>query len=243
MTASPTITSPAMTRIGVILGTAPYMSPEQARGKAVDKRTDIWAFGCVLYEMLAGRTPFAGETLPDTLAAILEREPDWSLLPEATPSAIQRLLQHCLEKDSRHRLRDIGDARIDIDDARSLGSRSAATDGTLALRHNLPAELTSFVGRRKELTELARVLGSSRLLSLTGAGGAGKTRLALRLASDLVKEFPDGVWFVDLAPISTPELVPQTIASAVGIREAPQQSMRDAVTQEPSPSRTSARAG
>ena len=83
---SPTITTPAMTQAGMILGTAAYMSPEQARGKAVDKRTDIWAFGCVLYEMLAGHLAFKGETLSDTIAAILEREPDWGALPAATPA-------------------------------------------------------------------------------------------------------------------------------------------------------------
>ena len=100
---SPTLTA-AATRAGAILGTAAYISPEQARGKPVDKRTDIWAFGCVLYEMLAGRATFACETLTDTLAAILEREPDWRILPEATPSTIRRLLQRSLEKDSKRRL-------------------------------------------------------------------------------------------------------------------------------------------
>jgi serine/threonine protein kinase len=105
------------TREGVLLGTAAYMSPEQARGKVVDKRTDIWAFGCVLYQMLTGRKAFAGDTLSDTVAAILEREPDWSALPETTPSPIRRLLQRCLEKDPKRRLHDIADARIEIEDA------------------------------------------------------------------------------------------------------------------------------
>ena len=114
---SPTVLGDA-TREGIILGTAPYMSPDQARGKPVDKRTDIWAFGCVLYEMLTGRRPFPGETLSDVLAAILGREPDWALLPAATPDAIRRLLRRCLEKDETLRLRDIADARLDIDDAR-----------------------------------------------------------------------------------------------------------------------------
>jgi len=94
-------------------------------------------------------------------------------------------------------------------------------------RHNLPADLTSFVGRRKELLELPAVLTSSRLLSLTGAGGVGKTRLAVRLACGLVNEFPDGVWLVDLAPLSVPDLVPQTIATVLGVREGPQRSARD----------------
>jgi serine/threonine protein kinase/Tol biopolymer transport system component len=113
---SPTMTGPGlMTDSGVILGTAPYMSPEQARGKAVDKRADIWAFGCVLFEMLTGRRPFAGETTSDTIAAILTRDPDWSALPSATPPKLRALIQRCLEKDARSRLRDIGDARIEIE--------------------------------------------------------------------------------------------------------------------------------
>ena len=93
------------------------MSPEQARGRPVDTRTDIWAFGCVLYEMLTGRAAFGGATLTDTLAAIVQREPEWPALPAATPPAVYRLLRRCLEKDSKSRLRDVGDARIDITDA------------------------------------------------------------------------------------------------------------------------------
>ena len=91
------------------------MSPEQARGHQVDKRADIWAFGCVLFEMLTGRVAFAGDTASDTIAKILEREPDWSVLPSATPVPIRRLLFRCLAKDSKQRLRDVGDVRIEID--------------------------------------------------------------------------------------------------------------------------------
>ena len=111
-------------REGVIAGTIAYMSPEQARGKPVDKRTDIWAFGCVLYEMLTARPAFRGDTNSDTIAAIIEREPDWSCLPTQTPPSIRRLLQRCLEKDPKRRLRDIGDARLEIEEA--LGSPAAA---------------------------------------------------------------------------------------------------------------------
>jgi len=93
------------------------MSPEQARGQAIDKRTDIWAFGCVLYEMLTGHVAFPGKTIPDTLAGILEREPNWALLPATTVPAIRRLLERCLEKDLKRRVRDIGDAAIELSDA------------------------------------------------------------------------------------------------------------------------------
>ena len=113
------------TREGVILGTAAYMSPEQARGLTVDKRTDVWAFGCVLYEMLSGRPAFGRETLTDTLAAILEREPDWAALPPSVPDSVRRLLARCLEKDPRRRLRDIADAPmqldVDLDSTRMAG--------------------------------------------------------------------------------------------------------------------------
>src|SRR5687767_1771891 len=104
---SPTITSPAMTQPGMILGTAAYMSPEQAKGRAADRRSDIWAFGCVLYEMLTGRRAFDGEDVADTLAAILRGEPDWSQLPHDTPPAVAALIKRSLEKDRRRRIGDI----------------------------------------------------------------------------------------------------------------------------------------
>ena len=103
------------TQAGMILGTAAYMSPEQAKGKAVDKRADVWAFGCVLYEVLTGKQTFSGETLTDTLAAVVRGEPDWEALPAGTPTAIRKLLARCLTKDPRQRLRDIGEARIAVD--------------------------------------------------------------------------------------------------------------------------------
>ena len=112
---SPTVTVEG-TRDGVILGTAAYMSPEQTRGRAIDRRTDIWSFGCVLYEMLTGTRAFAGETTSDLIVAILETQPDLSRLPAETPPSVRRLLQRCLEKDVRRRLRDIADARADIED-------------------------------------------------------------------------------------------------------------------------------
>ena len=117
---------------GMIVGTAGYMSPEQARGLPVDKRTDIWAFGCVLYEMLAGRTAFAGDTLSDTIAAILERDPDWSTLPADTPRAIRRLLQRCLEKQPKQRLRDMGDARVELEEI--IAAPNADLDAGVALQ-------------------------------------------------------------------------------------------------------------
>jgi serine/threonine protein kinase len=114
-TTSPTVTS-AQTRDGVILGTAAYMSPEQARGKPVDRRADIWAFGALFYEMLTGRTAFAGETVSDTLVAILSGEANLDALPNSVPSGARQLIARCLEKDAKRRLRDIGEARIALED-------------------------------------------------------------------------------------------------------------------------------
>src|SRR6266852_4423270 len=113
---SPTL-SQAATMQGVILGTAAYMSPEQARGKAVDKRTDLWAFGCVLYELLTGKQAFTGEDITEILAAVVKTEPDWQPLPSATPTKIRDLLRRCLQKEKVLRLRDAGDARIEIQEA------------------------------------------------------------------------------------------------------------------------------
>jgi serine/threonine protein kinase len=133
---SPTLTA-AATRAGVIMGTAAYMSPEQARGAVVDKRADIWAFGCVLLEMLTGSNTFSEDTVSDTLASVLKSDPNWEELPEDVPPRLRRLLRRCLEKDPRLRLRDIGEARITIDgvlsgaadegDAPSAAAESATT--------------------------------------------------------------------------------------------------------------------
>ena len=113
----PTITAAVMTSAGSILGTAAYMSPEQAKGQVVDQRADIWAFGCVFFELLTGRRTFSGETIPGTIAAVLEREPDWSRLPASTPTAIRPVLARCLEKDPKRRWRNVADVLIALDDA------------------------------------------------------------------------------------------------------------------------------
>ena len=141
------------TREGVVLGTPAYMSPEQARGKSVDKRTDIWAFGCVVYELLTGRMAFAGQTVSDTIAAILDREPDWTALPASTPVSIRRLLQRCLEKDLKRRLRDIGDARAEVEDAGVPGSE--ASHDTRTTRAESPPDPPARVGAAWRVGALA----------------------------------------------------------------------------------------
>ena len=149
---SPTLTATA-TAMGVILGTAAYMSPEQARGKPLDKRSDIWAFGCVLFETLAGRRAFDRETVTDTLAAVIEVEPSWDMLPSAVPASVQQLLRRCLKKDPLGRLRDIGDARIEIGDALI----AAPSDSTITHAATSPAvtmQRTGGLGRHVGVTAL-----------------------------------------------------------------------------------------
>jgi Tol biopolymer transport system component len=142
MATSPTMTA-SETIPGVILGTAAYMSPEQARGQPVDKRTDIWAFGCVLLEMLSGSSAFGRQTVTDTLAAVVGAEPEWTSLPAGTPATIRHLLTRCLQKDARRRLHDIADARIEIDDAMAA---PAAAAPVLALRRTRMVVLALSLG-------------------------------------------------------------------------------------------------
>ena len=137
---SPTLTE-AMTRPGVILGTAAYMSPEQAKGKSVDKRADIWAFGCILYECLTGKRAFEGETVTETLASILKGEPDWQALPEQIPSAVRVMLRRCLQRDLSSRLHDAGDALIEINEAST--SPVSETAGRSRISRTLAAILVS----------------------------------------------------------------------------------------------------
>ena len=126
LTQSPTMTVGG-TREGIILGTAAYMSPEQARGRTADKRADVWAFGVVLYEMLTGRQAFEGETTSDILAKVIEREPDWTALPASTPPRLRELLRRCGRKDPKTRLQAIGDARIQIEELISGATEETAT--------------------------------------------------------------------------------------------------------------------
>ena len=134
--ASPTFSLHA-TQAGLILGTAAYMSPEQARGKAVDTRADVWAFGAVLFEMLSGRRPFEGEDVSDAIANVLKSEPAWQLLPGDTPISIRRLMRRCLEKDPQQRLQHIGDARLEIDDAQRVSLPETTTRSPVSRREQL----------------------------------------------------------------------------------------------------------
>ncbi|MCM3875676.1 MAG: serine/threonine-protein kinase [Thermoanaerobaculia bacterium] len=183
VTHSPTLTARG-TAAGVILGTAAYMSPEQARGKPVDKRTDVWAFGCVLFEMLTGKRAFEGETVTDVLAAILTKDPDWAALPGQTPAGVRKVLRRCLQRDARLRLRDIGDARLDLEEAQAgpQGTSASIGTGTFIFEEN-PASPGPTVGRS---APASRERGSKKSLSVllpwavAAAFAAAAGALALR---------------------------------------------------------------
>jgi hypothetical protein len=172
---SATFASPT-TQLGLVLGTAAYMAPEQARGQAVDKRTDIWAFGVVVYEMLAGRRPFEGETLSDSIAAVLRGEIDWTQLPAGTPDELRRLLRRCLERDPGNRLHDIADARLVI--AEVQRGEFAATG-----RHDRPVRWKPWLGVLAIATAAAAagVLLGPRLVT-TASPGAERSTPVVRFA-------------------------------------------------------------
>ncbi len=180
---SPTLTARG-TAAGVILGTAAYMSPEQARGKPVDKRTDVWAFGCVLYEMLVGRKAFEGETVSDTLAAILRGEPDWAALPQQTPGKIRDLLRKCLRREAKQRLHDIADARLELEEALApqQGSARASATGSFTFEENPRSPSPTGASAERAVRER----GSKKFLSvflpwaLAAAFAAAAGALALR---------------------------------------------------------------
>src|SRR5262245_38510496 len=146
---SPTLSMHA-TQAGIILGTAAYMSPEQAKGRAADKRSDVWAFGAVLYEMLSGERAFKGDDISDTLAAVLRQDIDWTALPTSTPVSVRHLIARCLDRDVRRRLRDIGEARIVLDDPASLAEGAAGGVPAVAppqplWRRAIPAVVSAIV--------------------------------------------------------------------------------------------------
>ncbi len=190
---SPTITAPTPTAFGIILGTAAYMSPEQARGRPVDKRADIWAFGCVLYEMLAGRPAFAGDTTTDILASVVQQEPDWSGLPASLPRPLVSLLRRCLQKNPRERLRDIGDARVDL----RIGSGAHEDPGALRGKPLPPPRQTrsTVIGL---LGFAAGAATTAAILLLWMAGKASDpapatpTRLVVTLPPDVTLAFGRG---------------------------------------------------
>jgi dipeptidyl aminopeptidase/acylaminoacyl peptidase len=160
----------------MILGTAAYMSPEQARGLAVDKRADMWAFGCVVYEMLTGHVAFPGDTLSDVIVSVLDRDPAWAVLPAETPAAMTRLLRRCLEKHPRRRLRDIGDARLELEESMTPVTALASGVGLVRLRREIIFQrLTDFAGMK----ESPAVSPDGKMVAFVAMGG-GKRQIFVR---------------------------------------------------------------
>lgn len=218
---------------GLIEGTPGYMSPEQARGADQDRRTDLFSFGCILFECLAGRAAFGGSTWMERIAASLSIEPDWDALPASTPPPVREMVRLCLRKDPAERLSSMTEVRrileAGVDErtfvlpAGGFGSAGPVTPG------NLPRQLNRFVGREREITEVMQLMAKVSLLTLTGVGGGGKTRLALRVAEEFEAAFPDGRWLAELGPLSDPEQVAATVARVLGLREEPGRSLPDLI--------------
>ena len=207
----------SLTVAGFALGTPAYMSPEQFTADEIDGRSDLYSLGCVLFEMLAGEPPFTGPTVDALLRKHLTAEPrSINELRPTVPVGVARIVARSLAKDPADRFQTAALLAEAIATIVSGGVTPAATEVPIDTPNNLPRHRTRFIGRDRELAECARLLGETRLLTLTGIGGSGKTRLALRLADSMLATFPDGVWLADFAPLVDPANVPATVAAALG---------------------------
>jgi predicted ATPase len=217
------------TAAGAVLGTPAYMSPEQARGGGVDARSDIYSLACVLFEMLAGQPPFVAPAADAVLRmhVTVEARPVTDLRP-AVPGAVARVVGRALAKVPADRFATAAQFAEALDGATTSVLTPAALPGVLP-PNNLPRPRTHFIGREHELAECIRLLADSRLLTLTGVGGGGKTRLAVRIAERTLHEYPDGVWLVDLGPLGDGERVADAVAAALGVRETSERTLVDSL--------------
>ena len=217
---------------GMAIGTPGYMSPEQVLAGHLDARTDVFSFGCVLYECLTGRRAFTGTSPRQAMRAALEAEPDLTLLPRRVPASVRSLIERCLAKTAADRPESMLAIRLEIED--SLGIRRASAlreSGAATVPHNLPSQHSSFIGRKETLRACENALAHVRLLTLLGMGGSGKTRLALRLAQTRLEAFPDGVWFVDVAPLAEAARLDEALAAILDVRDEPGRSRLGGITQ------------
>jgi predicted ATPase len=217
---------------GAVLGTIAYMSPEQAMGQAIDHRSDLFSLGVLLYEAVTGRRPFVGQSDVATLGLIAHAEPiAFNTSSDASMTAFERIVRKCLRKRADERYQGARELARDLRELQRDGTVSRLAFEVTARTHNLAEQLTTFVGRRTELDELHQVFSSTRLMTLTGAGGSGKTRLALQFASERLPRTRDGVWFVDLSALSDPGLLAQSIAETLQLGEGPTRSWSDVLVE------------
>jgi non-specific serine/threonine protein kinase len=211
-----------MTGAHVVMGTAAYMSPEQSLGAVVDRRTDLFSLGVVLYEAATGRLPFGGATSFEMMDRIRHGEPTGMTSPAGrVPEEFERIVRKCLAKAPSDRYQSAGEL---VTDLRILERQSDPAHAALVAdrsAHNLPADLTTFVGRLKEVEHVMALLGSARLVTLTGAGGSGKTRLAQQAGARVVGTVAHGAWFVDLASTTNPDLLVNVVARVLDVPEKP----------------------
>ena len=207
---------------GTVTGTPGYMSPEQVLAGEQDERTDVFAFGCVLYECLAGQRAFPGTDAYQVMAFVLNDPPAWSALPSGLSPRIVSLLERCLEKDPEARANSMQDVRTELEEVLGIRRAAALSRGEAEeIPGNLPPAASTFVGREAELARCAALLQETRLLTLTGPGGCGKTRLALQVATNARAGYPDGAWLVELASVADAPRVLDAVASVLGVREEP----------------------
>ena len=210
---------------GLLVGTIAYMSPEQALAQTVDHRSDLFSIGVVLYEMATGRIPFTGATAMETINRIINTEPESIVgLNPNIPSGLERIIMKCLEKKVERRFQSARDLLNDLRKAEPDTEPRAEPP-----QSNLPEQLTRFIGRQQEVAEIRNLLAKTRLLTLAGSGGIGKTRLALQAAADSNAQYSDGTWFVELEALSDAALVAQTVAFTLGVREEKGRSISDAL--------------
>lgn len=198
-----------------IMGTIAYMAPEQIKGQPAVVQTDVFSFGVVLYEMITGTLPFDGLYEAEILYAIINEDPQAvNAIRSECPASIADIVTKCLEKEPKDRFRNMTEIIAALNDD-SFQLVNMLPSG----KHNLPTQLTSFIGRIRETETIKKLLFTHRIVTLTGAGGCGKSRLAQQVAAKSASTFSDGVWLVELAALSDPERIPQTFAAALGITE------------------------
>ncbi len=222
------------TREGVVMGTVPYMSPEQLEGRTVDHRTDIFSLGIVLYELATGTRPFQSESTVGLMSAILRDVPEpVTSLREELPNAFARVIERCLAKDPGDRPESVRDIRDQLAAQREDEDSGGSRESSLAHRDdplgNLPASVDSFVARDEELVEIETALVDTRLVTMVGVGGTGKTRLALETARRVSAAFPDGTWLAELAPVTQAEAVPHVVADLIGAVQQPGKTITQSV--------------